>query len=84
MIDFFKHKVSALGTVHRLTIVYHPQTNATERVKLTLRMDFRVYVGTKHRNIGTLLPPHICFAVRTVQHGSTRLSPSILHLYLFI
>jgi len=57
MIDFFKHKVSALGTVHRLTIVFHPQTNATEGVKLTLRMDFRVYVGTKHRNIGTLLPP---------------------------
>jgi len=42
MIDFFKHKVSALGTVHRLTIVFHPQTNATEGVKLTLRMDFRV------------------------------------------
>lgn len=74
MSDLFKHTVSALGTEHRLTTAYHPQTNATERVNRTLKTAIRAYVGTKHTSWDRFLP-HICFALRTAQRDSTGLSP---------
>uniref|UniRef100_A0A671PBD1 Integrase catalytic domain-containing protein n=1 Tax=Sinocyclocheilus anshuiensis TaxID=1608454 RepID=A0A671PBD1_9TELE len=77
MSDLFKHTVSALGTEHRLTTAYHPQTNATERVNRTLKTAIRAYVGTKHTSWDRFLP-HICFALRTAQHDSTGLSPSMV------
>lgn len=50
MSDLFKHMISDLGTEHRFTMGYHPQTNATERVNRTLKTSIRVYVGTKHNS----------------------------------
>ncbi len=42
----FEHVIAALGTEHRLTMAYHPQTNATKRVNRTLKTVIRAYVGT--------------------------------------
>uniref|UniRef100_A0A3Q3M9M7 Integrase catalytic domain-containing protein n=1 Tax=Labrus bergylta TaxID=56723 RepID=A0A3Q3M9M7_9LABR len=73
----FEHVVSTLGTVHRLTTAYHPQTNATERVNRTLKTAIRAYVGDKHTSWDKFLP-QICFALRTAPHESTGLSPSMM------
>lgn len=48
MNELFEHIVSTLGTEHRLTTAYNPQTNATERVNHTLKTAIRAYVGDKH------------------------------------
>ncbi|KAL6455152.1 hypothetical protein MHYP_G00364050 [Metynnis hypsauchen] len=74
--DFFKHVVSALGTEHRLTTAYHPQTNATER-GWTLKTAIRSYVGDKHTSWDKYIP-QICFALRTAPHESTGHSPSLM------
>ncbi|KAI4881115.1 hypothetical protein NFI96_026358, partial [Prochilodus magdalenae] len=47
MSAFFNHVVEALGTEHRFTTAYHPQTNAAERVNRTLKAAIRAY-GTVH------------------------------------
>uniref|UniRef100_A0A3Q3EDN3 Integrase catalytic domain-containing protein n=1 Tax=Labrus bergylta TaxID=56723 RepID=A0A3Q3EDN3_9LABR len=73
----FEHVVSTIGTVHRLTTAYHPQTNATERVNRTLKTAIRAYVGDKHTSWDKFLP-QICFALRTAPHKSTGLSPSMM------
>uniref|UniRef100_A0A3B1JE64 Gypsy retrotransposon integrase-like protein 1 n=1 Tax=Astyanax mexicanus TaxID=7994 RepID=A0A3B1JE64_ASTMX len=86
---FFKQVVEALGTEHRLTMAYHPQTNATERVNRTLKTAIRAYVGDKHNAWDKYLP-QICFALRTSPHKSTGFSPAKMlyrrelttHLYL--
>lgn len=75
--ELFEHVVSTLGSVHRLTTAYHPQTNATERVNRTLKTAIRAYVGDKHTSWDKYLP-HICFALRTAPHDSTGLSPSMM------
>uniref|UniRef100_A0A8C5G2M7 Gypsy retrotransposon integrase-like protein 1 n=1 Tax=Gouania willdenowi TaxID=441366 RepID=A0A8C5G2M7_GOUWI len=75
--ELFEHVVSALGSVHRLTTAYHPQTNATERVNRTLKTAIRAYVGDKHTSWDKYLP-QICFALRTAPHDSTGLSPSMM------
>lgn len=67
----------ALGTEHRLTKEYHPQTNATERVNRILKTAFRAYVGEKHSSWDRFIP-QICFALRTAPHESTGLSPSMM------
>uniref|UniRef100_A0A668SGY8 Integrase catalytic domain-containing protein n=1 Tax=Oreochromis aureus TaxID=47969 RepID=A0A668SGY8_OREAU len=73
----FEHVLSTLGTEHRLTTAYHPQTNATERVNCTLKTAIRAYVGDKHTSWDKYLP-QICFALRTAPHESTGLSPSMM------
>uniref|UniRef100_A0A3B1JX16 Integrase catalytic domain-containing protein n=1 Tax=Astyanax mexicanus TaxID=7994 RepID=A0A3B1JX16_ASTMX len=75
--DFFEHVVSSLGTEHRLTTAYHPQTNATERVNRTLKTAIRSYVGDKHTSWDRYIP-QICFALRTAPHESTGHSPSMM------
>uniref|UniRef100_A0A3P8RNR7 Integrase catalytic domain-containing protein n=1 Tax=Amphiprion percula TaxID=161767 RepID=A0A3P8RNR7_AMPPE len=75
--ELFEHVVSTLGSVHRLTTAYHPQTNATERVNRTLKTAIRAYVDDKHTSWDKYLP-HICFALRTAPHDSTGLSPSMM------
>uniref|UniRef100_A0A3B5QEI9 Integrase catalytic domain-containing protein n=1 Tax=Xiphophorus maculatus TaxID=8083 RepID=A0A3B5QEI9_XIPMA len=75
--ELFEHTVSALGSTHRLTTAYHPQTNATERVNRTLKTAIRAYVSDKHTAWDRFLP-QICFALRTAPHDSTGLSPSMM------
>lgn len=75
--DLFEHVVSTLGTEHRLTTAYHPQTNATERVNRTLKTAIRAYVGDKHTSWDKFIP-QICFALRTAPHESTGLSPAMM------
>uniref|UniRef100_A0A672HDJ5 Gypsy retrotransposon integrase-like protein 1 n=1 Tax=Salarias fasciatus TaxID=181472 RepID=A0A672HDJ5_SALFA len=75
--ELFEHVVSTLGTEHRLTTAYHPQTNATERVNRTLKTAIRAYVGDKHTAWDKYIP-QVCFALRTAPHESTGLSPSMI------
>ncbi|CAI5682831.1 unnamed protein product [Oreochromis niloticus] len=75
--ELFEHVLLTLGTEHRLTTAYHPQTNATERVNCTLKTAIRAYVGDKHTSWDKYLP-QICFALRTAPHESTGLSPSMM------
>uniref|UniRef100_A0A8C5GZ94 Integrase catalytic domain-containing protein n=1 Tax=Gouania willdenowi TaxID=441366 RepID=A0A8C5GZ94_GOUWI len=75
--ELFEHVVSVLGTEHRLTTAYHPQTNATERVNRTLKTAIRAYVEDKHTSWDKFLP-QICFALRTAPHESTGFSPSMM------
>lgn len=77
MSELFEHVVSALGSVHRLTTAYHPQTNATERVNRTLKTAIRAYVGDKHTSWDKFLP-QICFALRTAPHDSTGMTPAMM------
>ncbi|KAL6473700.1 hypothetical protein MHYP_G00172610 [Metynnis hypsauchen] len=56
MSAFFNHVVEALGTEHRLTMAYHPQTNATEKVNHTLKTAIRAYIGDKHNSWDKFLP----------------------------
>ncbi len=73
----FEHVIAALGTEHRLTMAYHPQTNATKRVNRTLKTVIRAYVGDKHTLWDKYLP-QICFALPTAPHESTGHSPAML------
>uniref|UniRef100_A0A3Q0QW83 Integrase catalytic domain-containing protein n=1 Tax=Amphilophus citrinellus TaxID=61819 RepID=A0A3Q0QW83_AMPCI len=75
--DLFEHVLSTLGTKHRLTTAYHPQTNATERVNRTVKTAIGAYVDNKHTSWDKYLP-QICFALRTAPHESTGLSPSMM------
>lgn len=75
--ELFRHVLTTLGSEHRLTTAYHPQTNATERVNRTLKTAIRAYVGNKHTAWDRYLP-QICFALRTAPHESTGQSPSML------
>ncbi len=75
--ELFNHVLTTLGSEHRLTTAYHPQTNATERVNRTLKTAIRAYVGNKHTAWDRYLP-QICFALRTAPHESTGHSPSMM------
>lgn len=75
--ELFDHVLTTLGSEHRLTTAYHPQTNATERVNRSLKTAIRAYVGNKHTAWDRYLP-QICFALRTATHESTGHSPSML------
>ncbi len=68
--DLFEQVLTLLGTEHRLTTAYHPQTNATERVNRTLKTAIRAYVDDKHTTWDRYIP-QICFALRTAPHEST-------------
>lgn len=75
--DLFERLLTALGTEHRLTTAYHPQTNATERVNRTLKTAIRAYVDDKHTTWDRYIP-QICFALRTAPHESTGQTPSMM------
>ncbi|KAK3508128.1 hypothetical protein QTP70_015177 [Hemibagrus guttatus] len=75
--DLFERVLAALGTEHRLTTAYHPQTNATERVNRTLKTAIRAYVDDKHTTWDRYIP-QICFALRTAPHESTGQTPSMM------
>lgn len=77
MSELFEHVVSVLGSVHRLTTAYHPQTNATEHDNRTLKTAIRAYVGDKHISWDKFLP-QICFALRTAPHDSTGMTPAMM------
>ncbi len=75
--DLFERVLTLLGTEHRLTTAYHPQTNATERVNRTLKTAIRAYVDDKHTTWDRYIP-QICFALRTAPHESTGQTPSMM------
>lgn len=75
--EFFESVVAALGSEHRLTTAYHPQSNQTERVNRTIKTAIRAYVGPKHREWDLYLPL-ISFALRTAPHQSTGDTPAYL------
>ncbi len=75
--ELFNHVLTTLGSEHRLTTAYHPQTNVTERVNRTSKTAIRAYVGNKHTAWDRYLP-QICFALRTAPHESTGHSPSMM------
>uniref|UniRef100_A0A673JEH8 Integrase catalytic domain-containing protein n=1 Tax=Sinocyclocheilus rhinocerous TaxID=307959 RepID=A0A673JEH8_9TELE len=70
------HVLTTLGSEHRLTTAYHPQTNVTERVNHSLKTAIRAYVGNKNTAWDRYLP-QICFALRMAPHESTGHSPSL-------
>ncbi len=74
MSELFEHVISALGSVHRLTTAYHPQTNATEHVSGTLKTAIPAYTGDKHTMWDKYLS-QICFALHTAPRESTGLGP---------
>lgn len=76
-VSVFENVTSSLGSVHRLTTAYHPQTNATEWVNRTLKKAIGAYVGIKHMSWDKFLS-QICFALHTAPHESTGLSHSIM------
>uniref|UniRef100_A0A671LWW9 Integrase catalytic domain-containing protein n=1 Tax=Sinocyclocheilus anshuiensis TaxID=1608454 RepID=A0A671LWW9_9TELE len=71
----FNKVVEMVGSDHRLTTAYHPQTNATERINRTLKTAIRAYVGDKQTSWDRYIP-QICFALRTAPHESTGFSPA--------
>uniref|UniRef100_A0A672KZH1 Integrase catalytic domain-containing protein n=1 Tax=Sinocyclocheilus grahami TaxID=75366 RepID=A0A672KZH1_SINGR len=71
----FNKVVEIVGSDHRLTTAYHPQTNSTEQVNRTLKTAIRAYVGDKHTTWDRYIP-QICFALRTAPHESTGFSPA--------
>uniref|UniRef100_A0A671L2F5 Integrase catalytic domain-containing protein n=1 Tax=Sinocyclocheilus anshuiensis TaxID=1608454 RepID=A0A671L2F5_9TELE len=71
----FNKVVEIVGSDHRLTTAYHPQTNATERINRTLKTAIRAYVGDKQTSWDRYIP-QICFALRTAPHESTGFSPA--------
>ncbi|KAI4902621.1 hypothetical protein NFI96_007544 [Prochilodus magdalenae] len=73
--ELFNRVVRILGSEHRLTTAYHPQTNATERVNRTLKTAIRAYIEGKHNSWDKYIP-QICFALRTAPHESTGFSPA--------
>uniref|UniRef100_A0A669CEB2 Gypsy retrotransposon integrase-like protein 1 n=1 Tax=Oreochromis niloticus TaxID=8128 RepID=A0A669CEB2_ORENI len=75
--ELFESVLSTLGSTHRLTTAYHPQTNATERVNRTLKTAIRAYVGDKHASWDKFMS-QICFALRSAPHESTGLSPAMM------
>ncbi len=75
--EFFNHVLTTLGSEHRLTTAYHPETNATERVNRSLKTAICAYVGNKHTAWDRYLP-QICIALRMAAHKSTGHSPSML------
>uniref|UniRef100_H3A4B4 Gypsy retrotransposon integrase-like protein 1 n=1 Tax=Latimeria chalumnae TaxID=7897 RepID=H3A4B4_LATCH len=75
--DLFETATKLLGTEHRLTTAYHPQTNLTERVNHTLKTAIRAYIEDKHTTWDLYLP-HITFALRTATHASTGHTPAFL------
>ncbi|RXN27908.1 retrotransposon Ty3-gypsy sub-class [Labeo rohita] len=75
--NLFERVLTLLGTEHRLTTAYHPQTNATERVNRTLKTAIRAYVDDKHTTWDRYIP-QICFALRTAPHKSTGQTPSMM------
>ncbi|KAI4890217.1 hypothetical protein NFI96_009016 [Prochilodus magdalenae] len=75
MSELFNRVVKILGSEHRLTTAYHPQTNATERVNRTLKTAIRAYIEGKHNSWDKYIP-QICFALRTAPHESTGFSPA--------
>ena len=75
--DVFESVVREMGTVHRLTTAYHPQSNQTERVNRTIKTAIRAYVGSRHREWDRHLSL-ISFALRTAPHQSTGDSPAFL------
>uniref|UniRef100_A0A3P8NJ88 Gypsy retrotransposon integrase-like protein 1 n=1 Tax=Astatotilapia calliptera TaxID=8154 RepID=A0A3P8NJ88_ASTCA len=75
--ELFDSVLSTLGSTHRLTTAYHPQTNATERVNRTLKTAIRAYVGDKHASWDKFMS-QICFALRSAPHESTGLSPAMM------
>lgn len=77
MSELFEHVVSALGTEHRLTTAYNPETNTTEHVNCTLKAAIYAYVGDKHTSWDKFIP-QICFALCMAPHESTGLSPSMM------
>uniref|UniRef100_A0A3B3RKZ9 Integrase catalytic domain-containing protein n=1 Tax=Paramormyrops kingsleyae TaxID=1676925 RepID=A0A3B3RKZ9_9TELE len=66
----FDTLLRTLGTEHRLTTAYHPQTNMTERVNRTLKTAIRAFVGSLHRSWDKFIP-QLLFALRTAPHAST-------------
>uniref|UniRef100_A0A3B3Q2E9 Integrase catalytic domain-containing protein n=1 Tax=Paramormyrops kingsleyae TaxID=1676925 RepID=A0A3B3Q2E9_9TELE len=73
----FDSLLRRLGTEHRLTTAYHPQTNMTERVNRTLKTAIRAFVGGMHRSWDRFIP-HLSFALRTAPHASTGDTPAFL------
>uniref|UniRef100_A0A3Q0R4V2 Gypsy retrotransposon integrase-like protein 1 n=1 Tax=Amphilophus citrinellus TaxID=61819 RepID=A0A3Q0R4V2_AMPCI len=88
--DLFEHVLSTLGTEHRLTTAYHPQTNATERVNRTLKTAIRAYVDDKHTSWDKYLPQMRLTVMLLIQTllwslviSQLRLISTMLILFLF-
>ncbi|KAL7881035.1 hypothetical protein SRHO_G00032890 [Serrasalmus rhombeus] len=75
MNELFNQMVKILGSEHRLTTAYHPQTNATQRVNHTLKTAIRAYVEDKYNSWDKYIP-QLCFALKTASHDSTGFSPA--------
>ena len=73
--NFWKSLMSQLGTNHKLSTAYHPQTDGqTERLNQTLEQYLRCYVNYKQDNWVSLLPL-AQFAYNSATTETTKVSP---------
>uniref|UniRef100_A0A3Q0RYW0 Integrase catalytic domain-containing protein n=1 Tax=Amphilophus citrinellus TaxID=61819 RepID=A0A3Q0RYW0_AMPCI len=73
--ELYEHVLSALGSMHCLTMAYHPQTNATERVNRTLKTAIHAYVGDKHTTLRASLQEAHDHARVALAHSHKRQKP---------
>ncbi len=73
----FESVVVAMGTAHRLTTAYHPQSNQTKRVNWMIKTAIRSHVWSKQRDWDRHLSL-ISFALRIAPHQSTGDPPAFL------
>ncbi|KAL2086044.1 hypothetical protein ACEWY4_017103 [Coilia grayii] len=79
--DVLKDVCARWGVIQKLTTVYHPQTNLTERVNRTLKTMLSSYVGNQHK-LWDMHLPELRFAINTAVQESTSHSPAELRLYI--
>lgn len=77
--NFWRQLMKLLGTKHRLSTAYHPQTDGqTERMNRTLEDMLRHYISPSLRDWATHLPLAE-FAINNAKHASTGETPFYLN-----
>ena len=69
---------ASLGTQHKFTANYHPQTKMTERVNRTLKAQLAIYIEC-HPSLWDNKIPKLAFAIRTSVNETTGDTPAYLN-----
>jgi hypothetical protein len=74
----FREMCEKFGITHRLTQLYHPQANPTERLNRVIKTAISIYCENHHQNWDIHLE-EILFAIRSAKHDTTGFSPAYLY-----